>query len=288
VKNQLDAAFGRDAFEIGSTMDRVSTFFAMLEDEVPELVVHVRKLLEEFNAHIVGNMLHRPADGNALFTMQRLIKDRLGISVDVAASLRHNAQMRATVNSGRPFAVQTTINDQDMFELSQLATRVLRQDLSPMRKIREDFMRALSQRPIDPDLDHRFAFGLEGVAAAAPRVVREPRRSGNTPQQFKSEFSQLHRVSPRLPGQFPIEVNFDGHWYMCNLTETNEGGGLVTGVRAPASWRAARGTLRAIDCGCDEVIACAIHSIDEASGKLIVRFEDGAAATRMIAAMRGR
>src|SRR5262249_50186318 len=153
----------------------------------------------------------------------------------------------------------------------------------------EDFTRALDRRPRDPGFDERFHFGLEGIPLAKPRVVREPRRSGNTPQRFQSEFRQLHRVSTRLPDRLAVQVNFDGRWYMGQLTETNENGGLIVGVRAPATWRAARGALRPVDdcCGVGAV-ACAVHSIDEASGRLVVRFENAVAATRLIAALRGQ
>ena len=292
VSEKVTAAFGKDAFEIGSSMDKVSTFFSMLEDEVPELVSQFRRLLEEFNAQIVGNMLHKPADGNALFAMQRLIRERLGIQVDVAASLRQNAQVRATVNSGRPFAAVAPISDPDMFELTQLATRVLRQDLSPLHKIREGFLRAMNQRPIDPDFDRRFQFGLEGVdlePKPPAQVVREPRPVTAPPPGFSSEFRQLQRASPRIQTHHAIEVNFDGRWYLGKLTEVNEGGGLVTGLRAPPSWRDMRGVLRVIDDpGGAGPIACAVHSIDGATGKLVVRFEDSAAATRLVAELRKR
>ena len=294
VSEKLTAVFGKKAFEIGSTMDRVSTFFSMLEDEVPELVTHFRRLLEEFNAQLVGNMLHRPADGNALFGMQRLIRERLGLNVEVAASLRQNPQIRTTVNSGRPFAAVAPISDPDMFEFTQLATRVLRQDLSPLRKIREDFMRAMNQRPLDPGLDQRFQFGLDGLELETPpatHVVREPRPAASAPSTatFASELGQLKRHAPRVQVQLAIEVNFDGRWYLGKLTEVNEGGGLVTGLRAPQSWRGARGTLRAVDDlrGAGP-ITCAVHSIDEAAGKLIVRFDDTAASKRVVAELRTR
>jgi hypothetical protein len=263
----------------------------MLEDEVPELVTQFRQLLAEFNAQIVGNMLHKAADGNALFAMQRLIRDRLGIEVEVAAALRQNAQVRATVNSGRPFAAVAAISDPDMFELTQLATRVLRQDMSPLHKIREDFLRAMNQRPLDPELDRRFQFGFEGIdidPAPTMQVVSEPRPARSSPAPgFSSEFRQLQRVSPRIQLHLAVEVNFDGHAYLGRLVEVNENGGLVTGVRAPQSWRDARGTLRAIeDPAGAGPIACAVHTIDDATSRVTVRFEDPVAAGRLVAELR--
>ncbi len=287
ASEKVTAAFGDDAFEIGSTMDKVSTFFSLLEDEVPELVVHFRMLLQEFNARLVGNMLHKPTDRNALFAMQRMFRERLGIEVGVAATLSQNPQLRNSVNTGRPFATTAPGTDPDVRELTQLATHVMQQDLSPLRKIRTDFLRAMNQRPLDPGLDSRFQFGLEGIAAGPqPRapVVSEPRpapieqRAG-----FSSEFRELQRASDRLKVNVPVELNFDGRWYLGQMTEINEGGARIAGIRAPANWQASRGALRkAGDDASVSRIGIAMHSMDTSAANLIVRFEDAAAASRLM------
>src|SRR5450432_87078 len=178
ASEKITAAFGKDAFEIGSTMDKVSTFFSMIEDEVPELVAQFRQLLLEFNALIIGNMLHKPNDRNALFAIQRMVTERLGINVEVAAGLRQNPQVRSSVNDGRPFVTTASHNDPDLRELNQLAYRLLHQDLSPQRKIREEFTLEMKKRPLDPSLHRKFEFGLEGFETArSSQVVKEPRAS---------------------------------------------------------------------------------------------------------------
>jgi flagellar biosynthesis protein FlhG len=294
ASEKLRAAFGQDAFELGSTLDRVSTFFTLLEDEVPELVPNFKQLLKEFNAQIVGNMLHRPADGNALFAMKRLIRDRLELDADIVASLRQNAGMRTSINAGQPFAAAFASNDPDVFEMTQLAMRVGRQDLQPLYKIREDFLRAAKQRPLDPGVDARFEFGLQGIPTAQPKpslVGREPRPTpphvrDASQAAFSSEFRQHQRVSPRIAVQQAIELNVDGHWYVGRLVEVNQGGGLVLGIRAPVEWRDQRGQLRVGDGVGDarvEPMPIVVLQVDHEAGRLIVRFEDPAAAARLVA-----
>ncbi len=294
ASEKVNAAFGKDVFELGSTMDRVSTFFSLLEDEVPELVTQFRLLLDEFNACLVGNMLHRPEDKNALFAMQRMFRERLGIGVELAAALRQNANVRNSVNSGRPFALNALHADPDSAEINQLAARVLHQDLTPLRKIREEFLRAMKRVPLDPSFDDRFQFGLEGMDVDPKRsaeVVHEPRIPDVQPQAtaaFSSEFRQLQRVSERIRLYVPIELNFDGRWYMGQLTEVNEGGAKITGVRAPDTWQAARGALRVVGDANNGGIAIGMHSSDPANGALIIQFTDAAAATRLVAELRKR
>jgi flagellar biosynthesis protein FlhG len=292
---KVTAAFGKDVFGIGSAMDKVSTFFSLLEDEVPDLVAHFQLLLAEFNARLVGNMLHRPEDRNALFAMQRMIRDRLGIDVELAAALRQNANIRNSVNSGRPFATNALHTDPDSAEINQLAAKLLHQDLAPIRKLREDFMRAMNRVPLDPNLDKRFQFGLEGIDSSTEPttdVVSEPRiaaREAGAAGAFSSEFRQLQRVSERIKLYLPIEVNFDRRWYMGQLTEINEGGALITGIRAPDTWREARGALRVVgDPSTASGIAIGMHSSDPESGQLVVRFTDAAAAGRLVAELRRR
>ena len=302
---KLAATFGDNVFAIGSAMDRVSTFFSLLEDEEPELVGSFRTLLHEFNARLVGNMLHTPADRNALFAMQRMIRERLGLEVDVVAGLSHNAQVRSSVNSGRPYAAGALHSEPDLRELRQLATGVLQQDLAPLRKIREDFLRAMKRRPLDPSLDTRFDFGFEGIAPPrrtpprpppVPRVaalVRHPASSVGpgvpAAAAFASEVRQVQRGSERLQVRFAVEVNFDGRWYMGQVTEINEGGALVTGIRALPSWSGARGTLRrAGDDRGASALAIAMHSTNVAAGSVVVHFEDAVAATRLVEALRPR
>ena len=159
VSEKLNATFGNDVFAIGSAMDKVSTFFSLLEDEVPELVEHFKLLLAEFNASIVGNMLHRPEDQNALFAIQRVVRERLGIHVELAASIRQNPNMRNSVNAGQPFAV-TGGRDPDAAEIHQLARNVLQQDLAPIRGLRDLFLRAMARVPAPANVDARFEFGL--------------------------------------------------------------------------------------------------------------------------------
>jgi flagellar biosynthesis protein FlhG len=282
---KIDAAFGKDAFEIGSTMDRVSTFFTMIEDEVPELVASYRLLLAEFNALLVGNMLHKPADRNALFAIQRMIRERLDIDVQVAAGLRQNPQVRASVNDGRPFATTAPHGDPDLREVNQLAQRILQQDLGPIRKLREDFMRALKKRPIDPNLDAKFEFGLEGIARSS-KSVKEPAVPAGESPQFTSEFRQLQRVSERIKLYVPVELDFDGRSYLGQLTEVNEGGANISGVRAPAGWT--KGTLQVVGDKLIGLVAIAVHSSDAATGNLIVTFADKAAAAKLVAELRRR
>ncbi|MEP6861038.1 MAG: P-loop NTPase [Deltaproteobacteria bacterium] len=287
VAEKMDAAFGKDAFEIGSTMDRVSTFFTMIEDEVPELVVSYRLLLAEFNALLVGNMLHKPADRNALFAIQRMIRERLDIDVPVAAGLRHNSQVRASVNDGRPFATTAPHGDPDLKEVNLLAQRILQQDLAPIRKLRDDFMRAVKKRPIDPNLDAKFEFGLEGIAGPrSSKAVREPATQPAESPALPSEFRQLQRVSERIKLYIPVELDFDGRSYLGQLTEVNEGGAKISGVRAPGGWK--NGTLQVVGDKLIGLVAIAIHSSDAATGNIIVTFADQAAAAKLVAELRRR
>jgi hypothetical protein len=282
VADKVTEAFGKDAFELGSTMDRVSTFFSLLEDEVPELVAHIRPLLVEFNAQIVGNMLQRPQDANALYAIQRLARDRLEIGIDIAGGLRHNAQVRGSVNTGQPFASIAHKNDPDALELRSLASKILHQDLAPLRRIREDFLRTMSRPARDGSLDRRFHFGLDGVEADRPApVVREPRPAAPS-DEFSSEFRQLQRVSQRIKLYAPVEVSFDGRWYLGQLTEVNDGGGCVTGIRAAASWTTGR--LRLVDEPTTQV-GIQLHSAE--AGRLIFRFDD-TAAPALVAELRKR
>jgi flagellar biosynthesis protein FlhG len=282
---KMDAAFGKDAFEIGSTMDRVSTFFTMIEDEVPELVASYRLLLAEFNALLVGNMLHKPADRNALFAIQRMIRERLDIDVQVAAGLRHNPQVRASVNDGRPFATTAPQSDPDLKEVYQLAQRILGQDLAPIRKLREEFIRALKKRPADPNLDAKFEFGLEGIARSS-KPVKEPAVPAGESPELPSEFRQLQRVSERIKLYIPVELDFDGRAYLGQLTEVNEGGAKISGVRASAGWK--NGTLQVVGDKLIGLVAIAVHSSDAATGNIIVTFADQASAAKLVAELRRR
>jgi hypothetical protein len=259
----------------------------MIEDEVPELVASYRLLLAEFNALLVGNMLHKPADRNALFAIQRMIRERLDIDVQVAAGLRHNPQVRASVNDGRPFATTAPHNDPDLKEVNQLAQRILQQDLAPIRKLREDFMRALKKRPIDPNLDSKFEFGLEGMAAPrSAKSGREPAVQPAESPELPSEFRQLQRVSERIKLYIPVELDFDGRTYLGQLTEVNEGGAKISGVRASASWK--KGTLQVIGDKLIGLVAIALHSTDAATGSIIVTFADTEAAAKLVTELRRR
>lgn len=294
ASQKLAAAFGEDAFEIGSTMDRVSTFFAMLEDDVPELVASFRLLLQEFNVRLVGNMLHTPADRNALFAIQRMIRERLGLEAEVAAGVSQNLQVRNSVNTGRPFATEASHVDPDLRELRQLAAKILEQDLAPLRRLRADFVRELRKRPaIDPNLDARFDFGFEGMAT----VQRPPARTSGPPPiplrpppaavAFSTDIRQVQRASERLQVRLPVEVNFDGRWYLGQMTELNEGGASLTGIRAPATWNGAQGTLRrAGDDRGGSALAIAMHSVNAAAGTVVIRFVDAVAAGRLVAAVQ--
>lgn len=293
ASQKLAAAFGEDAFEIGSTMDRVSTFFAMLEDEVPELVASFRMLLQEFNARIVGNMLHTSADRNALFAMQRMIRDRLGLEVEIAAGISHNAMVRNSVNTGRPFASEASHTDLDLREIRQLAATVQQQDLSTVRRLRADFVRELRKRPaVDSNLHARFDFGFEGMATAhhptsAKSPPPVPMRARPAAAAFATEIGQVKRASERLQVSLPVELNFDGRWYLGKVTEINEGGAQVTGIRAPGSWDGAQGTLRrAGDDRSTTALAIALHSVNAATSSLVVRFVDAAAAGQLVDGLR--
>jgi len=292
ASQKLAAAFGDDAFEIGSTMDRVSTFFTMLEDEVPELVATFRLLLQEFNARIVGNMLHTTADRNALFAMQRMMRDRLGLEVEILAGVSQNAAVRNSVNTGRPFAVDAAHTDPDLRELRQLAQTVLQQDLASVRRLRADFMRELRKRPpLDPDLHTKFDFGFEGMATAHPRAPRVPppipMRARPAAVAFATEIGQVKRAGERFSVSLPVEVNFDGRWYVGKVTEINEGGAHVTGIRAPSSWDGARGTLRRVgDDRSTSALAIALHSVNAASSSVVVRFIDAAESGRLVEGLR--
>ena len=289
ASEKLAAAFGKDAFEIGSTMDKVSTFFTMLEDEVPELVASFRLLLSEFNASIVGNMLHKPADRNALFAIQRMITERLGINVEVAAALRQNAQVRNSVNDGKPFVMSAPHTDPDVKELSQLAQRLLQQDLSPIRKLREQFARAMKTRPMEPGLHSKFEFGLEGIETVRSNApVKEPKATEQAQPQFSSEFRQLQRISERIKLYLPIELDFDGRSYLGQLVEINEGGADISGIRAPSDWQpGTRGTLRVIGDKVHGLIAITIHSVNP-TGNLIIKFSDLEIAAKLVAELRKR
>lgn len=284
ASEKLTAAFGKDTFEIGSTMDRVSTFFALLEDEVPELVANFRLLLAEFNAHLIGNMLHKPADRNALFAIQRMVRERLDIEFQVAAGIRQNDKVRNSVNSGRPFAVDAPRNDPDLAELMQLATRLVQQDLAPIRKLRADFLRAMKTRPLDPGYDAKFEFGLDGIDTT-PHVVKEPRVVPEAEPKLPSEFKQLQRVSERIKLYVPIELDLDGRSYLGQLVEINEGGGSISGIRAPATWKpGAAGALRVV--GDPAPTAIVLHAVKPT--EVIVRFTDGPAAARLVDELKKR
>jgi hypothetical protein len=225
-------------------------------------------------------MLQRPQDANALYAIQRLVRDRLEIGVEIAAGLRHNAQVRGSVNTGQPFASVANKNDPDALELRSLASKILQQDLAPLRRIREDFLRTMSRPMPDGSLDRRFQFGLDGVEADTP-VVREPRASAPS-EQFSSEFRQLQRVSQRIKLYAPVEVNFDGRWYLGQMTEVNDAGGCVSGIRAADSWTTGR--LRLVDEAATQV-GITVHSAG--SGRLIFRFDD-TAAPALVAELRRR
>jgi len=285
ASEKIEAAFGKDAFEIGSTMDRVSTFFTMIEDEAPELVASYRLLLAEFNALLVGNMLHKPADRNALFAIQRMIRERLDIDVQVAAGLRQNPSVRNSVNEGKPFATTAPHGDPDLREVNQLAQRILQQDLAPIRKLREDFIRAVKKRPIDPNLDAKFEFGLEGIPRSN-KPVKEPAAPASESPQLPSEFRQLQRVSDRIKAYVPVELDFDGRAYLGQLTEANEGGAKISGVRATAGWK--NGTLQVVGDKVIGLVAIALHSSDATAGSIIVTFADKAAAAKLVAELRRR
>ena len=284
ISEKLAAAFGDDAFAIGSAMDRVSTFFAMLEDELPELVAQFRLLLDEFNAKLVGNMLARPVDANALYAMSRLIRDRLGISAEVAATLRHSPHVRGSVNTGVPLAANGSIQDPDVFELARLAKSVLEQDLAPIHKIRAEFVRTMNARPLDPKLDERFSFGLESAATrtSPERIVREPRAAAPDPaaRPLPSEFHQLERSSQRVKVTVPIELDFDGRAYVGQLVEVNHAGACIVGIQAPTSWRDRPGVLRMLGDGHAPSAAVTLHSADER--RVIVRFDDPRSGAQLV------
>ena len=282
ASERVTSAFGKEAFEIGSSMDRVSTFFSLLEDEVPDLVDSFRLLLAEFNAQLIGNMLYRPEDRNALFAMQRVIRDRLSIQIEISATVRQNAGIRNSVNSGQPFAAAAAHTDPDAGEIRQLAARLLAQDLSPIRKLRAEFLRAMHRVPLDPDLDKRFQFGLQGVEATSRAVVDAP------VERLATDLRQLQRASERIKLYVPIEVNFDGHWYMGQLVDANERGASITGIRAPESWQGARGALRVVGDPKLAGIPIAMHGSDPGGGQIVVQFGDATVATALLDELRRR
>ena len=207
---------------------------------------------------------------------------------EVAAGLRQNSQVRSSVNDGRPFAITASHNDPDLKELNQLAYRLLHQDLAPQRKIREEFTRAMKKRPIDPNLNAKFEFGLEGIETArSTQIVKEPRAStADVAPQFTSEFQQLQRISERIKVYLPIELDFDGRSYLGQLVEVNEGGANITGIRATDGWD--RGTMRVVGDVRFGTIAIAMISSNAAAGSMIVRFPDQDEVAPLVAELRRR
>jgi len=71
------------------------------------------------------------------------------------------------------------------------------------------------------------------------------------------------------------------------VTEINEGGAQVTGIRAPAGWDGARGTLRrAGDDRGSSALAIALHSVNAETTSVIVRFVDATAAGQLVTTLR--
>jgi hypothetical protein len=297
----LSAVFGGRAFEIGSSMERMSTFFEMVDSEAPELSGPFRLLLKEFNARIVGNMLARQTDRAVLQSMQGTMKKFLGLDADVVAAFRTNVLVRRSVNSGRPFVIEAR-GDIDVDQFNHLAHYLLRQDLQALRDIRTDIMRILAgEKPI---------FGLEGVETVAapddeeliidfvaeepppappapPQTPRATRPQPPTPPDprraaFAAELARVRSSSGRRAVNQYVEVKFGGHWHIGSLVDISEEAASVAGIRADADWHA-EGALRIVtmDPHADAsnrsaYVPVRLASYDPSAGSIRVEFDDPA------------
>lgn len=159
VGQRLDEVFGGQAFQTGSTMEKMSTFLSIVDTESPAVGQAMRLLLREFNASLIGNMLQQTSDRNVFVAVQRMIKTFLSLDVPIAAMFRSNRGIRESVNQGRPFAVQLG-SDYDLAEFSRLAKEILSQDLAPLRAIRASISQRLAET------GHEIRFGLASMEAA--------------------------------------------------------------------------------------------------------------------------
>jgi len=75
----------------------------------PEEATEVTRLLDGYNAFVVGNMLQTSEERNVLSAMSRMIGDHLGLAAPVLGTLKRGNKVEASVNQRRPFMLSAGI-----------------------------------------------------------------------------------------------------------------------------------------------------------------------------------
>ncbi|MCC6749222.1 MAG: P-loop NTPase [Deltaproteobacteria bacterium] len=299
--SRLAKAFGGRAFEVGSSMESVSTFLMLLEEEAPELGEPFRLLLREFNAKFIGNMLAAERDRDVIFAVKRMTERFLGLQTEVVASLRADPRVRSSVNRGRPIVLDS-VPDANATEIAGLARTLMTQDLTPIYQIRAAVSRALSTA------DQAFEFGLESVNLDAPAPPPLPAEAQAGPLRptpsrealaqvaegptasFLAELERFQRSSARLSVSHFVQVQLGGPWLMGTLVQINAAGACIAGVRVspgqvrgPGAFRlvSARGGGAALP-----AVSVELHSYDESTGRVVVRFTDPQQASSLVGYLR--
>lgn len=304
----LSESLGGRAFEIGSSMARISTFFSVIDSEAPELGEPIRLLVDEFAVGMVGNQLLKQDDRNVLHAVQRMNHQFLGLETEVMACFRSNPRVRASVNQGRPFALQAS-TDYDVAEYARLARRVLAVDLGRQRRLRAQIVDALTRGSV-PTL---VTFGFESMdvpgeaAVAAPEPVPVPTLppAASEPaaeleidlaDEWTEELSRQSRSGARVDAPTYVELNLGGHWHLGSLIELSSTRAYLTGIHTGAALLPQKETaLRLVSMGHapdvddDEAanVAVRLHRYDASSGRLTIEFCDPTAARLVATLCRG-
>jgi flagellar biosynthesis protein FlhG len=288
--SDLKDSFGGRAFEIGSTMAKMSTFLGLVDNQAPELSEAFRLLLEELNVSLVGNMLAKEADRKVIWAVQKMIEEFLELPIAVAGMFSVNPRARASVNSGRPFVLDSW-RDADTLEFEKLARAILQKDLAPVQKLRSSIAAELSTD------DHAITLGLEDIEFVEPGPAPQPQppppptteisaESDARHTDFLRELSQVKRLSDRFDVQHYVEVQLGGHWHLGTLVSINEAGACVAGIRAAGDWKQQGGALRVITSDEEDwsypLVPVHLRSYDETTGRIVIQFTDPAFARSLV------
>ena len=310
--SRLAEALGGRAFEIGSSMAKISTFFSVIDSEAPELGRPIRLLVEEFVCGMVGNMLLKQDDRNVMQAVQNMNKQFLGLDTELMACFRTNPRVRASVNAGKPFALQAS-DDYDVAEYARLARRVIHFDLSKQKRLRAQIVEALSRSATPASVQ----FGFESVdvpveePAAPPAVaqVHTPAALAEaTPvpaahaepeseieiDEWTEELSRQSRSGIRLDRTTYVELNLGGHWHLGSLVELSSSRAYLTGIHTSQMKPHQESALRLVQMGRaptvddDEPAAMAVRldRYDAQKGQLVIEFCDPTSA-RLVAQLCG-
>jgi flagellar biosynthesis protein FlhG len=299
---RLSTSLGGRAFEIGSSMSKLSTFLEVVDGEAPELSRPIRLLAAEYAVGLVGNMLLKQDDRNVMHAVARMNQQFLNLETEVLACFRTNPKIRASINQGKPFALGAS-SDYDVAEYARLARRLLGLDLDKLRKLRAQIVDALAKTSVP------VAFGFEGMDVPVeedapsgvhmPAPAAAPAAAADDPEadEFIEEISRASRSGIRVDGPTYVELNVGGHWHLGSLVELSSTRACLTGIHTGGKLQEEPTAMRLVnlrgahhdDDDDDEAsqVPVKLHRYDAASGRLTLELCDPTSARLLMTLCRG-